>query len=74
MPNFTNERNECININKKSLVMFRQLLLLVLAMFMLSGCFLSKQRKLKSPCIKSNEGISCELYSVNDHWLNKYKL
>lgn len=74
MPNFTNERNELININKKSLVMFRQLLFLVLAMFMLSGCFLSKQRKLKSPCIKSNESISCELYSVNDHWLNKYKL
>lgn len=74
MPNFTNERNECININKKTLVMFKQLLFLVLAMFMLSGCFLSKQRKLKSPCIKSNEGTSCELYSVNDHWLNKYKL
>ncbi len=74
MPNFTNERNECINTNKKSLVMFRQLLFLVLAMFMLSGCFLSKQRKLKSPCIKNNESISCELYSVNDHWLNKYKL
>lgn len=74
MPNFTNEKNERINMNKKSLVMFRQLLFFVLAMFMLSGCFLSKQRKLKSLCIKSNESISCELYSVNDHWLNKYKV
>ncbi|MFL3876694.1 hypothetical protein wTkk_000614 [Wolbachia endosymbiont of Trichogramma kaykai] len=54
--------------------MFRQLLFLVLAMFMLSGCLPSKKHKLKSPCIKSNEGISCELYSVNDHWLSKYKL
>ncbi|MBA8756032.1 type IV secretion system protein VirB7 [Wolbachia pipientis] len=53
--------------------MFKKLLFFVLAVFMLSGCFLSKQRKLKSPCIKSNESISCELYSVNDHWLDKYR-
>ncbi|MGL9779795.1 MAG: lipoprotein [Wolbachia sp.] len=32
--------------------MFKKLLFFVLAVFMLSGCSLSKQRKLKSPCIK----------------------
>ena len=53
--------------------MFKKLLFFVLVVSMLSGCF-GKQRKLKSPCIKSNESISCELYSVNDHWLNKYKI
>ncbi len=51
--------------------MFKNLLFFVLAVFLLSGCFLNKQRKLKSPCIRSNIGISCELHSVNDHWLNK---
>ncbi len=53
--------------------MFKKLSFFVLAVFMLSGCSLSKQRKLKSPCIKSNESVSCELYSVNDHWLDKYR-
>ncbi|APR98231.1 type IV secretion system protein VirB7 [Wolbachia endosymbiont of Folsomia candida] len=54
--------------------MFKKLLLLsVLAALTLQvGC--RGQRRLKSPCIKSSESISCELYSVNDHWLNKYKV
>ncbi len=53
--------------------MFRKLLFLVLVTLMVSGCFLNKPRKLKSPCIRSNDNTSCELYSVNDHWLSKYK-
>jgi len=54
--------------------MFRKLLFLVLVASMLSGCLLSKSRKLKSPCIKGNESTSCKLYPVNDHWLGKYKI
>lgn len=54
--------------------MFQRLLFLTLIACMLSGCFLNKPRRIKSPCINSNnDGIACELYSVNDHWLNKYK-
>ncbi|WCR53214.1 MAG: hypothetical protein PG981_000236 [Wolbachia endosymbiont of Ctenocephalides orientis wCori] len=53
--------------------MLKRLLFFVLVVSMLSGCF-NKQRKLKSPCIRSHgSSISCELYSVNDYWLNKYK-
>ncbi|QKX03270.1 type IV secretion system protein VirB7 [Wolbachia endosymbiont of Litomosoides sigmodontis] len=53
--------------------MFKELLLCILVVFALQGgC--SKPRKLKSPCIKGNESTSCELYSVNDHWLGRYKL
>ena len=54
--------------------MFKNLLFFTLALLMLSGCFLGKERKLKSPCIKSNESTACELYSVNDHWLNKHRV
>lgn len=54
--------------------MLKRLLFFVLVVSMLSGCF-NKQRKLKSPCIRSHgSSISCELYSVNDYWLNKYQL
>lgn len=53
--------------------MFKKLLFFILAVSMLSGCLLSKSRKLKSPCIKGNEGIACELYPINDYWLSKYK-
>lgn len=54
--------------------MFKKLLFLILAIFMLSGCFLNKSHKLKSPCIKSNKSTLCELYPVNDRWLSKYKI
>ncbi|QKX01829.1 type IV secretion system protein VirB7 [Wolbachia endosymbiont of Cruorifilaria tuberocauda] len=47
--------------------MFRKLLFIVLVIFMLSGCFLSKQRKLKSPCIRSNESTLCKLHPINNH-------
>lgn len=56
---------------EKGFTMLKKLLFFVLVVSMLSGCFLNRQRNLKSPCIQSNGGISCELFPVNDHWLNK---
>jgi len=58
---------------KKGFTMFQKSLFFILVALILSGCFLNKPRRLKSPCIRSNGNISCELSPVNDHWLNKYK-
>lgn len=54
--------------------MFKKLLLLSVLAALTLQVSCGGQRKLKSPCIKNNESVSCELYSVNDHWLNQHKL